>query len=307
MNLLQHIDAIAWIIGMWILLFSASCTPLGDKFFKQTKGKLHRALLCFAIAVFTVVGWTKGPMTPTGKRPLFNFVMALRSGRLTGDDGVLAQKTELETIDAFVAYADAMLISASNSLVISMQRFDDAAFTLTNNPAQMVYIQSFFPRDDPTVALTNHNLAVLAMRQATYSNVLSRWVHFSADLASEPTLYAEVTLEEEYERLGLITNTWPDTVSIQGVECVRYDYGLPDSLIGVVIFPDFDLRFGSEKNGLQIGEGVMIVTDTNGVDHIGYDGWDTMCDGRVDVLYKSGSAIRVDIDGQTVTNGVYVL
>lgn len=307
MNLLQHIDAIAWIIGTWMVLFSLSCTPLGDKFFKQTKCKLHRALICFAVAAFSVAGWTKGPATSMGKKPLFNFVMALRNGGLTGDGGVLARKTELETVEAFVDYTDAMLTSASNSLAASMQRFDTAAFSLTNNPAEVVYIQSFFPREDPTVALTNHNLAVLAMRQAAASNTLSRWVHFSADLASEPTLYAEVCLETEWVRLEMITNTWPSTESIQGVDCVRYDYTLPESLVGVVLSPDFDLRFGSEENGLQIGGGGMIITDTNGVDHIGYDGWDTMCNGRVEILYKSGSAVRIDIDGQTVTNGVYIL
>ena len=61
--------------------------------------------------------------------------MALRTGGLTGDNGVLARKTEFETIRAFAEYSDAMIQAGSNALAGAMTRFDDAEFALTNNPA----------------------------------------------------------------------------------------------------------------------------------------------------------------------------
>lgn len=308
MNLLYYIDAIVFVIGTWALLFSFSCTKLGGRFFAQFKGTVDRAAITLIVSLFVIIGWTKGPITPTGARPLFNLVMALRTGGLTGDNGVLARKTELETIRAFAEYSETMIQAGSNALANAMARFDAAEFALTNNPTEIVYIQSYFPREDPTVGLVNHNLAVLAMTQSTVDNVLSRWVRFSDDLVNPPVLYAEVSLDGAlHTRLDEITNTWPNVEIKQGVECVRYDYRLPDSLVGVVLSPDYDLRFGSDENGLQIGIGGLTVTDANGVEHIAVDGWREMCNGRVNVLYKAGSAVRILIDGQQVENGSYIL
>lgn len=308
MNLLYYIDAIVFVMGTWALFFSFSCTKLGGRFFSQFNGVADRLAITLIIALFTLVGWTKGPITPTGTRPLFNLVMALRTGGLTGDNGVLARKTELETVRAFAEYSETMIQAGSNALAGAMARFDAAEFVLTNNPPEIVYIQSYFPREDPTVGLVNHNLAVLAMTQSSVDDVLSRWVRFSDDLVNAPVLYAEVSLDgASHTRLTEITNTWPNVEIKQGVECVRYDYRLPNSLVGIVLSPDYDLRFGSDENGLQIGAGGLTVTDVNGAEHIAVDGWREMCSGRVQVLYKAGSAVRVLIDGQQVANGVYTL
>jgi len=305
MILLQYIDALLFVMAAWMLIFSFSCTPWGARLF-SSRSRIDRLFLSLFVAGFVVAGWTKGPVTPEGARPLFNFIMALRGGGITGDDGVLARKAELETIAAYLDYSDAMISSGSNALADANARFDAAEQTLLADTSEIVYIQCFFPRSDPTAALTNHNIAVLAMQQTTVSNVLSRWIYFSDELAQEPTLYAEVDLGGGWTRLEQITNSWPSTELVQDVPCVRYDYRLPDALSGLVVAPDFDLRFGSELNGLQIGEGGTIVTDNTG-DNLGYDETDNLFNGRVKVHYRSGVAVRVDIDGQTVTNGVYSL
>ena len=200
-----------------------------------------------------------------------------------------------------------MLASGSNIIAASEVRFASAEFALTNNPPELVYLQCFFPRSDPSAGLTNHNLAALAMRQATAGATLSRWVYFSSELAVEPTLYAEVAVGGDYVRLTQATNTWPATELFDGLPCVRYDYTLPPSMQGLVFSPDFDLRFGSELNGLQIGGGGLIITDENNVSHLGVDATHIMCNGRVEVLYKSGLAVRIRVDGQDIKDGQEII
>ncbi len=302
------IDIIAWFIITWMIFLVLADSRRGRAWLQGIADtRLSRTFFTAILASLVLVGWTKGPVVNPSSRHISQFVLALMSGGVRDDSGVVAEQTQLNTISAFVDLAEEMLHTASNELAKTSQRFDALQDQLTNNAQPVVYIQSFFPREDPYVALTNHNLAVLALQQSTSSNVLSRWIYFSDDLVNEPTLYAEADVGGGYVRLTEITNTYPNTELVDGIECVRYDYDLPDGMQGVVFSPDFDLRFGSAANGLQIGAGGLEMIDTNGVSHIGSDGWSTMCSGRVEVLHAGGVAVKIKIDGNEITNGVYTL
>lgn len=291
-----------------MLVLTLLSTRRGRKTFKKLADtRIERMLVSALAAGLIMVGWTKGPVVNPAARHISQFILALVSGGIRDDSGVVAEQTQVNTIAAFVDLAEAMLVNVETELENTSQRFDALKDQLTNNPPPVVYIQSFFPREDPYVSLENHNLAVLAMKQSTTSNVLSRWIYFSDELVTEPTLYCEADVGGGYTRLTEITNTYPDVEMVDGIDCVRYDYRLPAGMVGVVLSPDFDLRFGSAENGLQIGAGGLEMIDTNSVSHFGSDGWTTMCTGRVEILHAGGVAVRIKIDGVEVTNGVYTL
>ncbi|MDA3925197.1 MAG: hypothetical protein PF904_10925 [Kiritimatiellae bacterium] len=300
------------IILFFILTFVVVLTVLNSRFGKAStdaflSSRLDRIITAAIVAGIVMCGWTKGPVVNPANRHISQYILALVSGGIRDDSGVVAEQTQLNTVNAYIDLAAAMMTDSSNQFVSASIIFDNLADQLTNNPTPVVYIQSFYPREDPYVSLTNHNLAVLAMTQSSTSNVLSRWIYFSEDLVSEPTLYAEADVGGGYLRLTETTNTYPNTELKDGVPCVRYDYALPAGMQGVVFSPDFDLRFGSEENGLQIGSGGLEIVDTNNVSHLGADEWISICSNRVEVLHRGGVAVRVKIDGQIVTNGVYTL
>jgi len=302
------IDILLFFFGTWILLLSLMSRSWAKAGLKKIAAtRVDRVIVSGLVSGIIMVGWTKGPVVNPASRHLTQFIMALVSGGISDESGVVAEVAQVNTIAAFGELAESMLQNASNALAETSQRFDILKDRLTNNPPPVVYIQSFFPREDPYVSLTNHNLAVLAMKQSTVSNTLSRWIYFSDELVSEPTLYCEADVGGGYVRLNEITNTYPTTELVDGIPCVRYDYALPDGMRGVVFSPDFDLRFGSEQNGLQIGSGGLEMIDSSEVSHMGSDGWITLSDDRVEVLHKGGVAVRIKIDGQEVTNGVYTL
>lgn len=301
------IDIVLFFIATFLLVLGVLNSRWGrnltDAFLRS---RLDRFITAVFVSVVIMCGWTKGPGVDPARRHISQYVLALVNGGIRDDSGVVADQTKLNTVDAFIQLADNMLVAASNRFDQAGSDIDALKNQLTNNPPPVVYFQSFFPREDPYVSLTNHNIAVLAMRQSTTSNVLSRWIYFSNELANEPVLYAEADVGGGYARLTEITNTYPEVEMIDGAPCVRYDYELPSSLCNIVLSPDFDLRFGSEENGLQIGSGGLEMID-EGVSHMGADKWATLCDGRVEVLHRGGVAVRIKIDGQIVTNGVYVL
>lgn len=302
------IDIILFFIATFILVLTVLNSRFGhaatNKFLHT---RLDRYFTSALVAAIVMCGWTKGPVVNPASRHISQFILALVTGGIRDESGVVAEQTQLNTVDAFIALSDAMLDDCSNSFVSASAQFDALSDKLTNNAPPVVSIQSFYPREDPYVSLTNHNLAVLAMQQTVYSNTLSRYIYFSNELTTAPSLYAEADAGAGYVRFTEITNTYPATVQIDGVPCVRYDYRLPEGMQGLVFSPDFDLRFGSDENGLQIGSGGLEMIDTSDTSHLGSSKWITLCNGRVKVLHKGGVAVRVNIDGQTVTNGVYTL
>ncbi len=301
------IDIILFFLGTWMLLLSLmSRSWVRDLLKGFASSRLDRMIISCIVSCIIMVGWTKGPVVNPASRHISNFIISLITGGIRDESGAVAEAAQVETIAAFSELAAAMLTASSNALADVSIRFDDLTDRLTNNAQPVVYVQGFFPREDPYVSLTNHNIAVLAMRQTTVNNTLSRWIYFSDQLVAAPTLYAEADVGGGYVRLTEITNTYPDTVAIDGIPCVRYDYRLSPGMCGVVFSPDFDLRFGSPENGLQIGAGGIEMI-TNGVSRLGAEGWISICSGRVEVLHKGGVAVRLKIDGQEVTNGVYTL
>lgn len=282
--------------------------PLIRRAFTLASGwSWHRAIISLFLAGFLLVGWTKGPIYQQS-RAVSQFILALVTGGIRDDSGLIAAAAEAETVAAFADYAAAITSAASQTVVNASSQFDDIREAITNDTTPTLYLQCYLPRADHAAGITNHNMSATLMRsrQRDHASMLSRWIYFSNAPLTAPSTFAEVDVGGGYLRLESITNSFPDTETVLGLPCVRYDYAVPPGMRGVVLFPDYDLQFGSEQNGLTISSDGVIV-ETPAKTHIGRFGSLFLANGRVEIIHHGGIATSLKIDGETMTNGVYAL
>jgi hypothetical protein len=144
------------------------------------------------------------------------------------------------------------------------------------------------------------------VRQSADGETLSMWVWFSEEPSVAPGMCAEIDLGGGWGELCSVTNSYPDTESINAVPCVRYDFFVPEFARGTVFRPDYEVAFGSELAPLLVPSGGVTV-ETNGVTALPFSGTDSHFGGRAEVTYRGGIATALKIDGVAVTNGVYGL
>lgn len=306
--ILEHMNDLwpAAVMCMIIGLLLTNC-PWGRRVIEPfANTRLDRTIIGLLVGGILLVGWTKGPVSIGSVKA--QFVTALCSGGIIDASGLVAASTEAETVEAFAELSSAIVSAASQTVVNAQGDIDEVAGIITNNTRKVVYMQCALPRTDPTQGVTNHNISAIVVRtrQSADGGTISRYVWYSETPVIAPTVAANVDIGGGEVRLTAITNSFPDTESIQGVPCVRYDYALPESLQNVVYFPDTELEFGHEGEPLQIPSGCVVVTDSTGT-YLGFTGTDTYFDGRVQVDYRGGIATELRIDGTTQTNGVYQL
>jgi len=268
--------------------------------------RLDRAVIGILLGGIILVGWTKGPVSIGNS--VAQFITAMSDGSIIDDSGLVATSTEEETVAAFADLSVAIANAASQTVVNAAGDFAEVAGLVTNSERKVIYIQSSLPRTDPSQGLINHNISGFVVRTAMSGDksVISRYVWYSAEPLVAPTVACVVDVGAGDVKLDAITNTFPDTVEINGIDCVRYDYSVPSSLRNVVFFPDTEFTFGSEDTQLEVGiDGVSV--DIGEDTFLPYSGTDSYFTGRVDVVYSGGIATRVYIDGVSVTNGVYAL
>lgn len=266
---------------------------------------LSRAFVGLFIGAITFVGWTKGPVS-VGKH-VAQFVVAMSDGSILDESGLIATSTEEDSVEAFADLSVAIHAAASQTVANAYSEFYEVSFLVTNKNREVIYVQSTLPRTDPTQGLTNHNISAFVMRTEmnTDQTVLSRYVWYSEQPLVAPTVACVADVGAGDVFFSAITNTFPDTTSISGIDCVRYDFAVPEELRSVVFFPDTELTFGSIDKPLKIGIGISV--DVGEDTYLPFTGTDTNFSGRVQIDYKGGIATACRIDGETVTNGVYEL
>lgn len=268
-------------------------------------GRISRLVVALLIGFSAHFAATKPPM-PTGN-VVAQFVTALFTGRIVDASGMVAASTQAETVAAFADLSIAIVAAASQTVVNAQSDIDDVAWLITNNTRKVVYLQCSLPRTDPAQGITNHNISavVVRTRQRADGAAISRYVWYSQVPAVAPSVAAVVDVGGGPIHLTAITNTFPDTIDIGGIPCIRYDYALPQGLRSVVLFPDTELALGSRESYLLVPAGGILVND--GTDHLGYTGTDRYFTNRVQVDHRGGIATALYIDGSAVTNGVYAL
>jgi hypothetical protein len=221
--------------------------------------RLHPSRLIFALIIcaFWMLCAAKGPVPGHAMQ----YVTALRDGRIIDPSGLVSRTTELAVIDAYNAESDAIVAAATQAVVSAQYQFDEASNLITGSVRKVWYISSDLPRVDPQVH-TNANIAatVERTRQSADGSVLSQWVWFSEQPATNPTVVAEIDIGAGWLRLTSVTNTYPDTEDVGGVPCVRYDYLVPEGARKVVFWPRYELGFGSEAAPLIVPRAGIVVT-----------------------------------------------
>lgn len=268
--------------------------------------RLDRCIVGILLGGLILVGWTKGPLQP--RAHIAQFITALYSGAILDQSGLVATSTEQQTVAAFADLSLVIANAASQTVVNAGSDFAEVAALVTNSNRRVIYVQSSLPRTDPSQGIINHNISGFVVRTAMSEDLstISRYVWYSAAPQVAPTVACVVDVGGGEIYLDAITNTFPATVEISGIPCIRYDYAVPAPLRHVVFFPDTEFTFGSPEKPLEVGI-AGIAVDLGATTYLPFEGTDTLCTGRVSVVHSGGIATKIYIDGTPITNGVYTL
>jgi hypothetical protein len=309
----SSIHLAGWNWALWLAVFLALSTvavywdhvrSLGLWAGLRSGWRLHpsrmAAAVCMAGAL--MVGATKGP---TAAGHAVQFVTALSSGLIIDPSGVVGRASEQAVLESFAEETSQIVAAATQTVAQAEEDFAALAGLVTNVNRKLWYLASDLPRADPQI-LTNHNIAatIERVRQNADGSIISQWVWFSEDPATNPTVAAEIDLGAGWVRLEPVTNTWPLTEAVNGAECVRYDYAVPETARGVVFRPYYELGFGSDSAPLIVPSAGVSVS-TNSVECWPFSGTDAL-HSNLTVTSSGGIAISAVVNGAAATNnGIY--
>lgn len=262
------------------------------------------AALLLLLSWGTLYGGSK--TMPSGRTVLARFVTALRSGVLLDDSGRIGATAVLAATQAFDRETAAIVAAATNVVAAADSAFAAAAFALTNRNLSVAYIAADLPRAEPH-SHTNHNLAATIERVGCDGGTnLLAWVWFSEEPAVGPVVSFDASTQDGvWTRLTSVTNSYPDTLDINGVPCVEYRFEVPAGMRGVVFRPEYEVGFGGSREAdyLLVPAGGVLV-ETNAVPLLPYTGWDAACGGafsNLAVRYSGGVAVEAVAVGTNYT------
>lgn len=288
---------IGFMIPTLIVLF------LGLKLWKTLCPKklgLKRWAVAAAILAAIYVGGTK-PDQPAGRR-VAQLVMVMNDGTVVDPSSVLGRAVQIAAIEAFNEET-AIIISNANMIVAAA--LDDYAM-LTNQIAHADYSVAYlgydFPRANPPET-TNHNITATIERvSAPGGETLSTWVYFSSQPETNVNLHLQASLAQDtWVDLEPVTNTWPVTEAVGALACIRYDYSIPNGMIGVPLRPHYDVLFGGPGEGQYLNvpdTGVIVsVGETDYAPFTGCDATNAAPFEMLAVEYLGGIAIKATAYG----------
>lgn len=291
-----------------ILLLAAGTAALGWRVLTRawreqmprlgTGGRVAMVVLILAAAA---VGGDKSPVL----RHIATLVTALRSGALLDPSGRIGAAATVAASQAVTDLSAGIVGAASQTVADAQAQFDAAAWTLTNRTLTVAYIAADLPRAMPGTH-TNHNIAatIQRVRQDGATNLLA-WVWFSEEPAVQPQVSLSYSVEAGvWAYMPAVTNSYPDTVDVDGVPCIEYRYVIPAAYRGTVFRPDYELAFGGAAAGdyLTVPVGGVVVA-TNGVECLPYTGTDVYS-ADLSVTYKGGIAVSAVWHGTNYTGVV---
>lgn len=300
-----------WILWLCVMGISQALFCLHPAFVKflservQAKGLLSRAVVAVFVGQLTFSAVSKSG-APSNQL-VAQFVTALYGGGIVDESGLVAKASEAAVLEAYTQWSAEIVGAASGTVSRASAAFTEVAQLVTNSERQVIYIASDLPRAYAR-GWTNHNIAatVERVRQSAGGETLSMWVWFSEEPSVAPGMCAEIDLGAGFFKLPAVTNSYPETESVNGVPCVRYDYEVRPMWRGVVLRPEYEVGFGHPDAPLLVPVGGVAV-QTGGVTRLPFTGTDGYFSGRAAVTYRGGIAVGLEIDGAAVTNGVYEL
>ncbi|MEI6210931.1 MAG: hypothetical protein WCR06_04830 [bacterium] len=267
-----------------------------------------RLAIVFALAVVCMSGGTKGPGGYASNR-IAQYITALRSGLVVDDSGVVARFTESEAIRYFNDENGAIVAAARDSVSNSVATITAFGVALTSAPYTVAYVSADLSRASPGV-LTNHNVAATIERVDMTGGVLRVWVWYSETPFEPPNISFDASVADgTWVTLVAVTNSWPTTTSINGADCVRYDFSVPAGMVGVPLRPNYELAWGGygTNDYLIVPIGGLLVS-TNGVECAPYTGWDRSWPEpwgtNLAVRYVGGVAVQATYNGSNYVGRV---
>lgn len=257
------------------------------------------AVALFAVAAL-VGGEKPGPVVPP---EIIEILTRRADGSLTDLSGQIASGVQAQAVQDYIT-ASALLVEAADG-VVSNAAVQCVALTnqLLQADYDIAYVSLDLPRGTP--AETNHNILVSFQKVAQTLTNLDALVWFSEMPTTNVNINVEYSIAEGvWGTLPPVTNYWPATETVDGVECVRYRYEIPAGISGTPLKPNYEIAFGGYESGqyLSVPE-TGVVVSTNGVDCVPYTGWDNYSSGTNSLLvrYVGGIAIEAVLNGQSIT------
>lgn len=263
--------------------------------------KWQQALAVVGVGVAVMFGGDKpGPITPP--QDIVEILTMRFDGTLRDLSGTVASGVQARSVLDYLA-ASSNLVHAAD-VVIEQARLDCIALTnqLLTTDYDIAYLGLDLPRGTTTV--TNHNIIVAFQRVEQSGSQLDALVWFSEMPTTNVNVFAEYSLAEGvWTSLQPSTNFWPDTETVDGVECVRYRYEIPAGVVGTPLKPQYEVAFGGYRADQYLGvPETGVVVSTNGVDCLPFTGWDDYSEGTNSVLvrYVGGIAVEAVVNGLSI-------
>lgn len=269
-------------------------------------GTLSRAVVALVVGQITFIGGSKPPSV---KNLVAQFITVLRSGVVIDASGVVAKATEEAVLESFIGYASDINAAASGTVANAAGEFREVAALVTNTERRVIYISSYLPRSGTGQGgIVNHNIASTCeqTRMDAGGTNLIAWVWFSAEPAFAPGMVAEIDVGGGPFTVPCVTNFYPATESVNGADCVKYVFAIPEGSRGVQLIPSYEVRFGTLAKPLAVPSGGIVVV-TNNVPVLPFSGTDRYFGGRLAVEHHGGIATKAFINGTPLTNGVHHL
>lgn len=260
-------------------------------------GTWERVLLVALFALGTVTGADKG-IAPT--RAVGTLITALRKGGYIDPSGRVGSQSLIEVSRQMSEAAKEISSGSSNTIVEAQGIFDGLALNLTNNSYEAAYIAMDIPRAIANVH-TNHNIAATFERVEQLGERVFGYVWYSQEPAIEPVIGMEYDIGAGYKTMHSVSNGYPETVMVNGVPCVVYEFDLPKEARGIPLRPEYELAMGG-ANGLTVPIGGVAVDDGDEL-HLPFTGWDVYSD-ILSVRYLGGIAVEANYMGTNYMGAV---
>lgn len=266
--------------------------------------KWQQALAVVGVGVAVMFGGDKpGPVTPP--HDILEILTLRADGSLRDLSGKIAPGIQAKAVSDYIG-ASAQIVDAADA-ILEQARLDCIA--LTNQILTADYSAAYIALDLPrgTPAETNHNIMISFERVEQTPTNLTAYVWFSEAPATNVVLNVEYSLAENvWSTLPSVTNSFPTTYSVSGVDCYRYCYSIPAWISGTPLRPQYEVEFGGFATGQYLSvpeEGVVV--STNGVDCLPYTGWDDYSEGEDTLLvrYVGGIAVEAVYQGEPIKGG----
>lgn len=264
----------------------------------------QRALAVVGVGVAIIYGGEKpGPVTPP--QDIVEILTLRADGSLRDLSGKIAPGIQAKAVSDYIG-ASAQIVSAADA-ILDQARLDCVA--LTNQILTADYTAAYISLDLPrgTPVETNHNIMISFERVEQTPTNLTAYVWFSESPATNVTVNVEYSLAEGvWSTLPAVTNSFPTTYSVSGVDCYRYCYAIPDGIAGTPLRPQYEVEFGgyAANQYLSVPEEGVVVS-TNGVDCLPYTGWDDYSAGEdtLTVRYVGGIAVEAVYQAEPIKGG----